>query len=68
MPHCLIAWIMTGCAWLTSEIPPDAVLTPEQLGDEHRLIAQTAAAFVANEVVPARAAPRTEETGPSRGS
>ena len=48
-----------GCAWLTSEIPSDAVLTPEQLGDEHRLIAQTAAAFVANEVVPA--VPRLEQ-------
>ena len=50
---------MTGCAWLTREIPPGAILTPEQLGDEHRLIAQTAAAFVANEVVPAL--PRLEQ-------
>jgi alkylation response protein AidB-like acyl-CoA dehydrogenase len=42
-----------GGDWLTSETSPDEVLTPERLDDEHRLIAQTAAEFVANEVVPA---------------
>ena len=48
-----------GCGWLTHDTTPDAILTPERLGDEHRLIAQTAAEFVANEVVPA--VPRLEQ-------
>ena len=42
-----------GGDWLTGETSADEVFTPERLGDEHRLIAQTAAEFVANEVVPA---------------
>ena len=42
-----------GGDWLTSETAAADVLTPERLGEEHRLIAQTAAEFVANEVVPA---------------
>jgi len=42
-----------GGDWLTTDTAPGDVLTPEGLGDEHRLIAQTASEFVANEVVPA---------------
>jgi alkylation response protein AidB-like acyl-CoA dehydrogenase len=42
-----------GGDWLTSETAPDDVLTPERLGEEHRLMSQTAAEFVANEVEPA---------------
>ena len=55
--------------WLTADdTAPDDVLTPERLGDEHRLIAQTAREFVANEVVPAVPRARAERTGRSRGS
>ncbi len=45
MPH--------GAEWLIREIEADRVFTPERLSDEHRLIAQTAQEFVANEVAPA---------------
>jgi len=42
-----------GGAWLLEETAADAVLTPERLSDEHRMIRQTAAEFLANEVLPA---------------
>ena len=41
-----------GGAWLIEETDPSTVTTPEQLSDEHRLIAQTAAEFIDNEVMP----------------
>jgi alkylation response protein AidB-like acyl-CoA dehydrogenase len=41
-----------GGAWLIESADPTALLTPEGLSDEHRLIAQTAREFVAKEVVP----------------
>jgi alkylation response protein AidB-like acyl-CoA dehydrogenase len=41
-----------GGAWLIEETDPATVMTPEQLNDEHRLIAQTAAEFIDNEVLP----------------
>ena len=43
-----------GGAWLLDETAPSSVMTPEQLTDEHRLIAQTAAEFIDNEVLPAK--------------
>jgi alkylation response protein AidB-like acyl-CoA dehydrogenase len=43
-----------GGAWVIEETDPAAVMTPEQLSDEHRLIAQTAAEFIDNEVFPNR--------------
>jgi alkylation response protein AidB-like acyl-CoA dehydrogenase len=43
----------TGADWLVRESTPDEVFTPERLTDEHRLVAQTAAEFVAQEVAPA---------------
>ncbi|MGB2717305.1 MAG: acyl-CoA dehydrogenase family protein [Vicinamibacterales bacterium] len=42
-----------GGGWLTEETDTGTVFTPEQLTDEHRLIAQTAAEFIDTEVEPA---------------
>ena len=41
-----------GAAWLLEPGDAAAVLTPERLSDEHRLIAQTAREFAEKEVVP----------------
>jgi alkylation response protein AidB-like acyl-CoA dehydrogenase len=41
-----------GGAWLIEETDPAAVMTPEQLSEEHRLIGQTAREFVDNEITP----------------
>lgn len=41
-----------GGAWLIEETDPASVMTPEQLSDEHRLIGQTAAEFIDQEVLP----------------
>ena len=43
---------VTGGAWLLEDTAPGSVFTPERLSDEHRLIDQTAAEFVANEIAP----------------
>jgi alkylation response protein AidB-like acyl-CoA dehydrogenase len=43
---------MKGGEWLIAATP-DAILTPENLSEEHRLIGQMANEFVAKEVVPA---------------
>ena len=42
-----------GVEWLVRDTIPGEVFTPERFTDEHRLIEQTAAEFVANEVIPA---------------
>jgi alkylation response protein AidB-like acyl-CoA dehydrogenase len=42
-----------GIEWLFRETQPNEVFTPERISDEHRLIGQTAAEFVAKEVAPA---------------
>ena len=42
-----------GADWLFRDTDPADVFTPERLSEEHRLIAQTAAEFVTNEVAPA---------------
>jgi alkylation response protein AidB-like acyl-CoA dehydrogenase len=41
-----------GGAWLLDDTDPASVMTPEKLTDEHKLIEQTAAEFVDNEVLP----------------
>ena len=41
-----------GGAWLIEETDPLTVMTPEQLSEEHRLIGQTAAEFIDQEVLP----------------
>jgi alkylation response protein AidB-like acyl-CoA dehydrogenase len=41
-----------GGAWLLDDTDPAGVMTPEKLTDEHKLIEQTAAEFVDNEVLP----------------
>jgi alkylation response protein AidB-like acyl-CoA dehydrogenase len=41
-----------GGAWILDETDPASVMTPEKLTDEHKLIGQTAAEFVDNEVFP----------------
>ena len=41
-----------GAHWLFEPTARDSVFTPERTSDEHRLIRQTADAFVANEVLP----------------
>jgi len=43
----------SGADWLVRETASGDVFTPERLSDEHRLIEQTAAEFIANEVAPA---------------
>ena len=47
------ATMAKGGSWLIEETVPSSVMTPEKLTDEHRLIRQAAAEFVAGEVVPA---------------
>jgi alkylation response protein AidB-like acyl-CoA dehydrogenase len=49
----LIEQTTKGGEWLIEETDPSTVMTPEQLSEEHRLIGQTAAEFVDNEVFPA---------------
>ena len=44
--------VAKGGAWLIEETEPAAIMTPEQLTEEHRLIGQTAAEFVQQEVLP----------------
>ena len=41
-----------GGRWIITPPQPSQVLTPEQLSDEHRLIARTVRAFLAQEVAP----------------
>ena len=41
-----------GGAWLLDETDPASVMTPEKMTDEHKLIGQTAAEFIDNEVFP----------------
>jgi alkylation response protein AidB-like acyl-CoA dehydrogenase len=42
-----------GGSWLTEDVEPQTVFTPERLTEEHRLIAQTASEFMESEVQPA---------------
>jgi alkylation response protein AidB-like acyl-CoA dehydrogenase len=41
-----------GGSWLLDDSSPSDVFTPEKLSDEHRLMAQTTAEFINNEVMP----------------
>src|SRR5262245_50870800 len=41
-----------GGAWIIEETDASTVMTPEKITDEHRLIRQTAAEFIDNEVLP----------------
>ena len=45
-----------GGAWLLGETAPGTVFTPEDRSDEHRMIADTAQAFMDQEVIPRREA------------
>ena len=45
----------SGAEWLVADTPAGEVFTPERLSAEHRLIEQTAAEFMTNEVAPALA-------------
>jgi alkylation response protein AidB-like acyl-CoA dehydrogenase len=45
--------LLKGGEWLIAPAQPEGVLTPEQLTEEHKLIAQTVLQFVEQEVVPA---------------
>jgi len=42
-----------GGSWLIEETAPASVMTPEKITEEHQLIRQTAAEFIAGEVLPA---------------
>ena len=44
--------MIQGGASLIEPCPPDEVFTPEDLTDQHQLIAQTAREFVSKEVMP----------------
>jgi alkylation response protein AidB-like acyl-CoA dehydrogenase len=50
-----------GADWLVRETDAAAILTPERLTEEHRLVGQTAAEFMANEVLPAMEALERKE-------
>jgi alkylation response protein AidB-like acyl-CoA dehydrogenase len=53
MPTLIDTSIQRGGEWLLEPPVAEHVFTPERLTEEHRLIGQTAAEFVANEVLPA---------------
>ena len=42
----------TGASWLLGQPDPESTFTPEQLSEEHRLMAQTVEEFMATEVLP----------------
>jgi alkylation response protein AidB-like acyl-CoA dehydrogenase len=44
--------ILRGAEWLLQPSEPEAIFTPEQLTEEHRLIGRTASQFVDSEVLP----------------
>src|SRR5688500_18643116 len=44
--------MIKGGAWLIEDTDPATVMTPEKITDEQRMIGQTAAEFVDNEVLP----------------
>jgi alkylation response protein AidB-like acyl-CoA dehydrogenase len=44
--------LIKGGSFLIEDRPPDAIFTPEDLTDQHRLIAQTARDFMEQEVMP----------------
>jgi alkylation response protein AidB-like acyl-CoA dehydrogenase len=44
---------LRGGEWLLQPTDPSSVFTPEQLSEEHRLIAHTVTDFVSNDVLPA---------------
>src|SRR5690349_8989336 len=46
------AEIRRGGSWLMEDTPASDVFTPEQLSDEHRLIARTTGQFIDSEVLP----------------
>src|SRR5258708_7800148 len=50
--HASSVAVLRGGGWLLAATDPDAVLTPERLTDEHRLIARTTRTFVESEVLP----------------
>src|SRR6187200_1361298 len=56
---------VTGAEWLVADVSTD-ILTPETLSEEHRLVAQTAAEFVAQEVTPALDALEQKDWATSR--
>jgi alkylation response protein AidB-like acyl-CoA dehydrogenase len=41
-----------GGSWITEDVDPATVLTPERLSDEHRLISRTADEFIDHDVLP----------------
>ena len=53
MPTTTATTILRGGEFLIQASEADAVFTPEQLTEEHRLIGQTAREFVDHEVLPA---------------
>jgi alkylation response protein AidB-like acyl-CoA dehydrogenase len=55
-----------GGEWLTIDRPSSAIATPETLGDDHRLIRQTATEFVTTEVAPALDALEAKQWGRAR--
>ena len=56
-----------GGAWLLGETDPETVMSPEQLSEEHRLIGQTAAEFVEQEVLPVAARLEEKDWAVNRG-
>ncbi len=63
MPQKTTTLIQKGGSFLIEETPPDAVFTPEDFTDEHRMIAETAEQFMENEVVPRIQAMENKQPG-----
>ena len=47
-----VSAVRKGGSWLLEDEEPSGIFTPEQLSDEHRLIAQTTDEFIDTEVLP----------------
>src|ERR1700758_4759291 len=58
---------VTGGSFLIEERQPSDVFTPEDFSDEQRQIAETAAQFAANEVLPAAEAIESKDFATTRG-
>ena len=59
--------VAAGGSFLLESRTPDEVFTPEDLSEEHRHVAATAAAFARDEILPAADAVEAKEPGRMRG-
>ena len=55
-----------GGAFLVAPTPPEAIFTPERLGEEHRAIGEAVRQFVATQVAPRAEAVEGQDYGTHR--